>query len=272
MENFVKSPIKWAGGKSKLLDIILPELVGNTLIEPFLGSGVISLNSSNQNVIVNDFNEDISNLFLCIKNNVNELLEEINLLFERGNEKENYLQNREIFNLEKPTVKRAALFVYLNRHCFNGLCRYNSKKIFNVPFGKYSTVYLPKKEILSTNNILNNKNIQIYNEDFEFVMRLANPGDVIYCDPPYVPLNATSFTNYSGVGFSLEQQKRLAKLAEELSENNIKVVISNNDTEFSREIYNNSDRLLELDVMKSISKSSEGRGKTKEIIAIYQKG
>lgn len=272
LENFVKSPIKWAGGKSKLLDIIIPELNGNTLVEPFLGSGVVSLNSNNHKIIMNDFNEDITNLFLHIKSDANSLLEQMKLLFENGNNKEQYLQNRSLFNLEKYNVKRSALFVYLNRHCFNGLCRYNSKKIFNVPFGKYSTVYFPEKEIRAIHNILTTKSIQFYNQDFEIVMRLAVPGDVIYCDPPYAPLNATSFTNYSGSGFSLEQQIRLAKLAEELSENNIKVIISNNDTEFSREIYKNSDRLLELDVMKSISKSSEGRGKTKEIIAIYQKG
>jgi DNA adenine methylase len=267
----IKSPIKWAGGKSKSLHRILPELTGKRLLEPFLGSSVVSLNVSQEIILANDFNKDLIFLFNAIKNDLKELTEYIEILFRDGNRKEYYLNCREEFNRETNDIKRAAYFVYLNRHCFNGLCRYNSKGGFNVPFGKYSTITPPIKELVLAHEEFSRKDITFFNLDFLEFLEKSLPGDVVYCDPPYSPISETTFVNYSGNGFEEKLHEQLARRAEELSENGVKVLISNHDTPFTRELYKNAKRILEIDVQRSISNNSDGRKKVKEIIAIYER-
>lgn len=267
-EDLKKAPIKWAGGKSKLLSTILPKLKGKRLFEPFMGSCVVGLNSDIKTIHFNDFNKDLVSLFESIKNNKDSFVKETTKLFSDNNE-QSYYKNREAFNNEQDSFKRACLFLYLNRHGFNGLCRYNSNGEYNVPYGKYSSVHYPLKEICSTNTILNKKKTTFTNLDFLEHMSTSKKGDVVYCDPPYAPISQTSFVNYSGNGFTSQQQEDLAKMAEDLSKKNITTLISNHDTPYTREIYKNSKEIIELDVTRSISQTAEGRGKVKEIIAIF---
>ena len=156
--------------------------------------------------------------------------------------------------------------MYLNRHAFNGLCRYNSSGKFNVPYGKYKNPYFPAKEM----KFFYNKACfcNFVHQDFEVTINMAKENDIIYCDPPYIPLSDTaSFTNYSPNGFDLRQHERLVRLAE-----NSKCLffISNNWTDITKKLYKNASSLIETNVNRSISSCGESRGSVKEILAIYR--
>lgn len=268
-----KSFLKWAGGKSKLLPIILPELSGfKRLIEPFVGSGVVFLNCEQQEIIINDFNSDLINTYQQIVKNAPLVLTALEKLFKGRNTQQDFLILRSEFNNSTTSLfRKAVLFIYLNRHSFNGLCRYNGSGEFNVPYGKYDSPYFPEKEILQVSNSLKNTSLSILSGDFSIPLNMASANDVVYCDPPYVPINETSsFTSYSTGGFSLTQQKQLSKLAESAALRGAKILISNHDTETSRKLYQNASQIIELDVSRSISANKESRIKVKELIAIYK--
>lgn len=267
-----KALIKWAGGKSKLLPTILPELTGDRLIEPFVGSGVVFLNAPQKDIIINDFNPDLTNLFKQVSLNYLRLVNATRKLFSQNTQADYTALRLEFNSTNKTTLRRAALFIYLNRHCFNGLCRYNSSGGFNVPYGKYKTPYFPEEEILEIYRYIKELDFfYILNKDFADVMKLAGSGDVVYCDPPYVPETATSFTNYTGIGFSLKDQQRLVVEAEAARNRGAKVVISNLDTTVSRQLYQNATSIIELQVQRSISASgsSDSRKKVSELIALF---
>ena len=264
-----RSFLKWAGGKSQSVSIIKENIgeVKGRFIEPFVGSGVVFINIDSNRFIINDSNVDLINVFKAIKND--SFLDELRFYFtEDVNNDVFYYQAREEFNKTESTEDKALLFIYLNRHCFNGLCRYNKSGKFNVPFGKYKTVYFPEKEISLFKEKL--KNCEVYCEDFEFIFDLAKTDDVIYCDPPYTPLSKTaSFTSYGTNSFSEEDHVRLAKRAEEAK---CRVLISNHDTDFTRQLYSNADRIIKKEVGRSVSAKAESRKKANEILVVYEKG
>lgn len=268
----MKAFLKWAGGKSKLLPIILPELEGfNRLIEPFVGSGVVFLNSKQKDIIINDFNADLITVYKEIFKNTPLFITAIDKLFKGCNTQEDFTRLRTEFNTCIIPFRRATLFVYLNRHAFNGLCRYNASGQFNVPYGKYTNPYFPEKELLEFSNFIKQIKLTLLCGDFSIPLNLAIKGDVVYCDPPYVPVNETSsFTAYSSGGFSLDQQKQLVELTEQAQLRGAKVLISNHDTEITRELYKNASRIIELNVNRSISAKGASRIKVKELIALYE--
>ena len=262
-----KAFLKWAGGKSQSLDFIL-EAVGEIegrFIEPFVGSGVVMLNANSSNVIISDFNEDLINLYKILKIS-DDFIDTLKFYFSgEFNNADSFYSLREKFNNSSSIEEKSAIFVYLNRHCFNGLCRYNKSGKFNVPFGKYKKINLPEREIITFKQRL--ECCEIIHCSFENVIKLSERGDVIYCDPPFVPLSLiASFTDYSVGGFTKEQQKELAKLAEE---SKAKVLISNHDTEFTREIYKNSSYIKTKEVKRFISAKSSSRGMVSELLAVY---
>lgn len=263
-----KSFLKWAGGKSKSIPL-LQEVIGKfngKLIEPFVGAGTVFINVEASNYIIGDCNQDLINLYECLRSNGTNFINKVKEFFVPGfNNKETYYHLRKRFNNTNDIINRACLFVYLNKHCFNGLCRYNKSNIFNVPFGTYKSVYFPEKEMLDFMIKLNA--CEIYCQDFEQTINMAKLDDVIYSDPPYVPLTTTAqFTNYSMGGFSNEQHIRLAKLAEDSC---CKFLISNHDTEFTRELYKNADEILTKDVGRCINSKGQCRQPVKELLAIY---
>jgi DNA adenine methylase len=260
-----KSFLKWAGGKARVLDKLLPHLSGTRLIEPFVGSGTVFLNSKIETAILSDINGDLIFLF----KNINEDFIQYTKTFftQDNNTKESFVKLRDKFNNTKDEVEKSALFIYLNRHCFNGLCRYNSSGKFNTPFGSYSTPYFPEKELRSF--ITKSKTAIFYCESFEKCFERAERGDVIYCDPPYVPLSATSnFTSYTSGGFTFEHQSRLADCAKDASKKGIKVVISNHDTDITRELYSGAE-IISFNVSRSISSKTNDRKPAKELIAVF---
>ena len=262
--------LKWAGNKHRIMPIIEPLLGnGDRLIEPFAGSGAVFMASNFPRYFLCDINADLIGLFNNLKYNTSTTLAEIANLFDgtHNTEEEFYNLRKTFNNLDSYDIVKSAIFVYLNRHAFNGMCRYNSKKQFNVPYGKYKSVYYPIEEL--KNFIAKSAIADFVNIGFEDSMNMAVNGDVVYCDPPYVPLSVTSnFTNYSGDGFGIDEQKKLANIAFHLKTKNIPVIISNHDTPVTRQLYTGTS-ITTLDVHRSISSKKETRGKAKELIAVF---
>lgn len=268
-----RSFLKWAGSKYSIRHTILSVLPkGSRLIEPFTGAGSIFLNSHYEQYLLAETNPDLIDLFQFLQKEGADFIEEAQIYFQpKNNTSERYLAFREDFNntLGKPKQKkkRALLFLYLNRHGYNGLCRYNSKGYFNVPFGRYTKPAVPVKAMLYFHQ--QSQHAVFQHADFRKTMNEAQSGDVIYCDPPYVPLTDTAFfSKYTQGDFTAEDQADLAILAETTRQRGIPVIISNHDTPQTREYYKNA-RLIELDVARKISCQITTRKKVGELIAVF---
>lgn len=263
----IKKPfLKWAGRKTKLMPKLLPLFKeAGVFVEPFVGSGAVWINTEYDNYVLCDVNKDLINLYNILKQEGRGFIAYCKEYFTLENrEKERYYQLRTLFNNTQDTREKSALFVYLNRHCFNGLCRYNSKNEFNVPQGSYKTIYFPEKEMLEFHE--KSQRAEFKTLDFrELFKSIENHGAMVYCDPPYIPLSKeSSFTAYSKGGFSYEDQKDLKSCAEK-SESI--VVISNSDTELTRRLYSNFE-MITVEVNRSIGSKAASRKKVTEIIAI----
>jgi DNA adenine methylase len=264
-----KAFLKWAGGKYKVLPRIFAALPpGSRLIEPFAGSAVVSLNADYPRRLAADSNRDLINLYRSITVDVAKFINETeNLFVEACNTRESFEGLRSEFNASDDPFRRSVLFVYLNRHCFNGLCRYNAKGAFNVPFGRYRSPTLPRREIEFFASRA--ASIQFEHGSFEAVMSEARPGDVVYCDPPYAPLSITAnFTGYTDGIFGEREQRRLASLARDLQSRGIPVVISNHDTPFTRSLYEGA-RIQSFGVQRNISCDGYNRGQAPELLAVF---
>ena len=264
--------LKWAGGKAKLVPFIesnLPKNQRKRLIEPFSGSGAISFGIEFESYVLADTNADLINLFESLKTEKQSFIDYSQSFFiPENNQEERFYELREQFNQSKDKLERSALFMYLNRHAYNGLCRYNSKGIFNVPFGRYKTIYFPIAEM--QNFIDKSDRVLLIHDDFESVLSKVMPDDLIYCDPPYVPLSQTaSFTAYSQHGFNYQDQVRLADLAKNTAKKTKGVLISNHDTDLTRELYKGAE-IKTISVQRNISAKGNNRTKANEILAIFK--
>ena len=261
--------LKWAGGKYRILDRLAPHLKGRKLIEPFVGSGAVFLNQNFERYLLGDINPDLINLYQCLKKERGKFINYVRTYFTPDNNSRHfYLDTRAAFNDGIKGRKRAAMFVYLNRHGFNGLCRYNKSGGFNVPFGSYVKPYFPEKEMYHFLNVA--KKATFVCDDFVALMNRSRRGDVVYCDPPYVPLSPTaSFTSYAAQGFSYDQQVELAYRAQHLADRGVKVVISNHDNAITRKIYEHAE-IESFPVRRFISCDGNKRGNAKELLAVYE--
>jgi len=265
----MKPFLKWAGSKYKIMDRILNALPkGNRLIEPFAGSGAVFLNTNFEEYLIADTNADLINLFKQIQTHGDDFIDYASTLFTPGNNTETaFYELRNEFNNCVETVRKSALFIYLNRHCFNGLCRYNSKGKFNVPFGRYKQPTFPMEAIRNFQKKSKRAIFEI--ADFKATMNKADDGSIIYCDPPYAPLTATaSFSAYTQLGFSMADQKALADHAKKITARGIPIIISNHDTEFTRSLYSEA-KITSFDVQRFISSDANNRNKAAELIAFY---
>lgn len=267
-----KSPLKWAGGKRRVVKSIIdliPKNLKGSLIEPFVGGGSVFLNSPFKTFVLADTNKDLINFFKQVQNNVDELKALSSSLFIPDyNNEIKYYQLRDEFNRSKNNIRKAALFLYLNRHGYNGLCRYNKKQEFNVPFGRYKHPYFPTNEIANCHQKLQNS--QLYSDDFTQTFSRANEGDVVYCDPPYLPISKTaSFTAYSANGFNFADQKRLADCALDASKHGVTTIISNHFMDQSIELYKHANKIITLNVSRTISCKATIRRPIKELMAVY---
>ena len=269
-QNRARPFLKWAGNKYRIIDRIhdiLPD-EGKRLIEPFAGSAAVFLNTDYDRYLVSDSNPDLINLYNTLKKEGDTFIRYCKRFFtEKNNTPEKYYFYREQFNRTNDIRKRSALFVYLNRHGYNGLCRYNSSGGFNVPFGRYKKPYFPQEEMQYFHQKAKSATFKI--ASFEKVINTAKQGDVIYCDPPYVPLSSSAnFTTYSAGGFSEQQQIELATLAEKISRKGIPVIISNHSTDFTNQIYQLA-KLQHFTVRRYISCNGKKREHAGEVLALY---
>jgi DNA adenine methylase len=265
----MKPFLKWAGNKYQIIERIKALLPpGNRLIEPFVGSGAVFLNTDYSEYCLSDNNSDLIYLYQYLQKEGLEFIDFCKTFFQAENNcKENYYELRAHFNESNDSRLRAALFLYFNKHGYNGLCRYNSKGGFNVPFGKYKSPYFPEKEMLYFYQKSLNAEFKV--ADFTETLNEAKKGDVIYCDPPYDPLSITSnFTSYSASGFGREQQEQLAKYAKKLSKKGIMVLISNHNTEFIQQAYEPAE-ILPFEVQRYISCDGTNRAKVGEVLALF---
>ena len=269
----MKPYLKWAGAKTKLTEKIGSYVPSHCtrIIEPFGGTGTVSLNLADKfkSHWINDFNPDLINIHQLVVHKTDQVLSQLKALLIPENNNESFFRKaREEFNTTQDQERKGILFIYLNRHCFNGLCRYSAKGNFNTPFGRYKSVYVPEKEILSFAEKL--KEAKFTCSSFESIMEAAGAGDFLYCDPPYAPLTETSnFTAYATGSFTAEQQRKIAELALQASQRGAVVLISNHNTPFTQDIYAHANSIEPIEVNRFISAKGSLRKKAQEILALY---
>lgn len=266
----IKPFLKWAGNKFRCLDKILPSLPsGNRLIEPFTGSGAIFINTHYDSFLLAEQNRDLINLFKLIQQEGHSFIEFCAQYFSSdSNSSAHYYQIRARFNQSIDPRERAACFLYLNKHGYNGLCRFNHSGGYNVPFGRYKKPYFPQTEMIFFHKKC--QSAEFIHADFRETFTMAKPGDVIYCDPPYVSLSsAPGFSGYTDKGFSNADQIELVRLAMESANRGIVVAISNHDTPFTRHHYQHGE-ILSFPVMRSISCKADQRSNAQELLAIFR--
>lgn len=275
MKNLNVAPfVKWAGGKRQLLSKIkerMPEQY-NDYYEPFVGGGAVVLELQPENAVINDINKSLINAYTQIANNPDEFLDAVNMLDNEmwDDGKEYYYSIREHYNdklmREEFDIELAALFVFINKHCFNGLYRVNGKGLFNVPYNKSRKASVDKKAIAETSKYL--RSINIINGDFENACRNAQAGDFVFIDSPYAPLKPTSFESYTKEGFDVESHRRLANLFDELSERGCYCMLTNHNTEFINELYGNKGYSIDVVSVKRMI-NSDASNRVGEEVIIY---
>ncbi|KTD27936.1 MULTISPECIES: Dam family site-specific DNA-(adenine-N6)-methyltransferase [Legionella] len=261
--------LKWAGSKVNCIEAILNSLPpANRLIEPFTGSGAIFINSNYPYYLLAEENKDLIGLFRCLQDEGEGFINYCADFFSlQNNCADKYYWFREQFNKSTNIKYKSALFLYLNRHGYNGLCRYNQSGLYNVPFGRYLKPYFPRNEM--NYFFQKSKQAQFIQGDFRQTFAQAQSGDLIYCDPPYVPLSSSAyFSSYTSKKFTEQDQVDLANLALESTKKGITVVISNHDTEFTRYQYRHS-KIISFPVKRWISCQSSNRFPVQELVAIF---
>ncbi len=262
--------LKWAGGKYGLVEDIQRYLPpAKKLIEPFVGAGSVFLNTDYEEYLLADINQDLINIYNLLKTEPEKYIEESKRLFKpENNRKAFYLDIRSQFNASKDIWFRSVVFLYMNRHCFNGLCRYNKRGGFNVPFGCYKRPYFPEQELIFFAEKA--KKATFVCENYTKTFSRARKGNVVYCDPPYAPLsNTANFTSYARDGFTLDDQATLAEVSERAAKKRgIAVLISNHDTAHTRRLYKGA-QLETIQVRRTISRNGAERNKVDELFALF---
>lgn len=260
--------VKWAGGKSQLLSsmskLFPPTNHVNRYFEPFLGGGAVFFNLQHPKSYLSDTNKNLVEVYEVVKGNVEDL---IHALKKHKNQRDYFYEVRSQNPAVLSPIERAARFIYLNKTCFNGLYRENSKGEFNVPFGKYKNPTICDEEGLRSASLAL-RGATISRSEFRSVLLKAKVADFIYFDPPYQPLNKTSsFTSYTAGGFGEDEQRELANVYRELSDRGCFVMLSNSDTPLIRELYKGF-YINEIQASRAINSKADGRGKITELLVI----
>lgn len=266
--------VKWAGGKTQLLDKIislLPEQY-NTYYEPFIGGGALFFKLQPKNAVINDFNNELMDAYRSFQNEEEFKKMITKIIFHEENHNEDYYykvreldRNKDYKELE--TFKKSARLIYLNKACFNGLYRVNSKGYFNVPSGKKEKVKAYDEKLFNgIHNFLKYSNVIIKSEDFEKSLRNASKGDFVYFDPPYDVLeDQNNFTTYTKQGFGKEEQKRLANVYKELDKKGVKLMLSNHNTPYINELYSGFN-IHVIKAKRMINSIGNKRGYVEEVL------
>lgn len=264
--------VKWAGGKRQLLPQIkerMPEKYNN-YYEPFVGGGAVIFELLPANALINDINKALINTYKQIQNVPEAFLKSVNKLDEEMWEdgKAYYYSLREHYNdklmKSEYDVELAALFVFINKHCFNGLYRVNGKGLFNVPYNNSRRASVDEKIIMKTSEYL--RKVNIIDGDFEVACEGATLGDFVFLDSPYAPLNPTSFESYTKEGFDIESHRRLAKLFEELTARGCYCMLTNHNTDLINELYGNKGYKIDVVSVKRMINSDASNRVGEEVI------
>jgi DNA adenine methylase len=273
--NFLASAgpiLKWPGGKTQLLPMLRELLpTGNRLVEPFLGGASVFLGTNFPSYLLLDAHIDLIGMYKQMVQRPERIIELARPLFSDFAANEDIYSNvRDAFNRAAPADVRAAYFLYLNKFGFNGLSRYSAKGNFNVPWSRSAQApALPEESIRAFSERARSKAV-IVQGDFTDAFKLALPGDVIYCDPPYVDLaDAPSFTKYTAEGFPRERQQELADLARATAARGIPVVISNHLTAATQELYRGAE-CHEVEVRRSVAAKANSRRMVAEGIFVFK--
>lgn len=270
-KNSLVAPIlKWVGGKRQLLPEIekyIPEF--STYYEPFVGGGAVLFNIQPQKAVVNDINKELINLYSIVKNNVEELIEDLK---KHQNDETYFYSQRELDRNRKKyknmtDIERASRVVFLNKTCYNGLFRVNRSGEFNAPFGNYKNPNIVNEGVLrAVSKYFNRANIVFRCCDFEKALKDAKKGAFVYLDPPYFPVSSSSnFTGYDKCGFDRYEHERLKKICDSLNERGIKFLLSNSSSDSIKELF--KDYKIEIvQAKRAINSKADKRGEIDEIL------
>jgi DNA adenine methylase len=268
--------VKWAGGKKQLLDRLESRMPATyeRYYEPFIGGGALFLDVQPELAIINDTNEQLLNVYQQLKIDTEAVINAVNVLDADPCDTARYLAIREKYNTKikahELDAECAALMIWINKHCFNGLYRVNSKGLFNVPYNNKSDgVSIDATNLRNIGLYLQSRDIEIRQGDFEDACMDVAPGDFVYFDSPYVPISETAnFTDYTKDGFSLEDHKRLAALYRKLAAQGTKVMLSNHNVPLVHELYIGF-TIEEVDVRRAINRNAAKRSGKEVIITNY---
>ena len=262
--------LKWVGGKRQLMPAInklLPKKYTN-YYEPFIGGGALLFNIQPKKAVINDFNEELINVYKVIKNNPEGLIRDL----KTHKNESGYFYNIRALDREEDFdkltgIKKASRVIYLNKTCYNGLYRVNSSGEFNSPFGKYKNPNIVNEFVIrAVSKYLNNNEIIILNGDFEESVKNISKGAFVYFDPPYIPVSESSnFTTYVQGGFNMSDQIRLRDLCSQLDKKNVRFLLSNSATPQIEDLYKG----YEIEYVKanrSINSNAKKRGGIDEVL------
>ncbi|EPN9609027.1 MULTISPECIES: DNA adenine methylase [Enterobacteriaceae] len=257
--------LKWAGNKTAIMSELKKHLPdGPRLVEPFAGSCAVMMATDYPYYLVADINPDLINLYQVIKEDVNSFIHLVERIFSKFTTEEDYYKCRQFFNtVPLEPIEKAAYFLFLNRHCYRGLCRYNQRGLFNVPYGNYKKPYLPVDEIRA----FAEKAVRatFICASYDETLAMLQAGDVVYCDPPY----DGTFSGYHTAGFSDDDQYDLASILVRRSSEGHPIIVSNSDTCLIRSFYRKF-TLHRISTKRSIGVAAGEGKKADELIAVLK--
>jgi DNA adenine methylase len=268
---YSNSFLKWAGGKKNVLNELFKHIPkeGKVWVEPFLGSATVALNTNYDRYILNDYNSDLIHLFKMVVNDPGNVLSKSNELFVPGNNNRSAFESlRNEYNMSADPDLRAILFMYLNRHCYNGLMRYNSSGEFNCSFGQYHCPAIAEKALLQFSTKF--KHAKFVCGSYKNLKFNRGEGVTVYNDPPYLPLTPTaSFCAYTKHGFKKNEHVLLDERCLYLSKGGCDVWVSNHDVNILGECYKNASTTWKFMVTRTISRKKDNRVPAKEVLMNY---
>lgn len=271
-KNLLLSPmLKCVGGKRQLLPDIVPMINKKAplYVEPFIGGGAVLFNMQPKKAIINDYNQELINVYITVRDNLEELLDELRI-HEENNSSDYYYEIRALDRAEEfaqmSNIEKAARIIYLNKTCYNGLYRVNMAGQFNSPYGKYKNPNIVNEAVLrAISNYFNTNEITILNGDYKEVLKDLEKEAFVYLDPPYMPISSSSFTGYTEGGFGYNSQVELKKECDKLNEKGIRFVQSNSDCEIIRELYKDY-KIKTVKAKRSINSVGNKRGEINEVL------
>ncbi|MGO2307130.1 MAG: DNA adenine methylase [Providencia sp.] len=262
-----KTILKWAGSKVRIVEQLRPHLPkAKRLVEPFAGSFAVMMNTDYERYLIADVNNHLIDLYLMVQDDIEYFLKK-ELEWSNLNTEFNYKAQRILFNiLPSDSFNHTFRFLYLNRHCFNGLCRYNSKGEFNVPYGRYKKPYYPINEIISFSEKAQHADFACL--EWQDTLSLVDFNDGVYCDPPYMA-GSDSFTQYHTAGFTDADHEALAIALKDINDiQGNPITVSNSPV--AKELYADLGFTIhEIQAPRSIAGNGNRKPAT-EIIAVLE--